>query len=74
MMRHMPPSLSDADLQAVMNAGRPLDRARRRAFLEDVMAEIARQPVVGPGTIHRICVLAQRKYRDVPITVRERAV
>jgi hypothetical protein len=52
----MPPiKLSDAELDAVMSAARPLPIEMRDAFLHAVAHELAGHKVVGPGFVHQVC-------------------
>ena len=63
----MPPiRLSDSELDAVLDAARPLDVRVRDAFLQQVASELARCDEVGPGVVHRICATAQRTFFDPP--------
>jgi hypothetical protein len=62
----MPLSLSDAQLDAVFNAARPLQPRDRSRFLEDVAAELAVYPDPGDGTVAKVCRLVQRRYFDPP--------
>jgi hypothetical protein len=59
-------SLSDSELNAVMDAARPLAVECRSAFLRRVAEELGRCEVIGPGTVHRVCVEAQRAFFDPP--------
>ena len=62
----MPPlKLSDAELDAVLVAARPIPVERRDAFLQDVAA-LLRGREVGPGTVHRAIEQAQRVHFDPP--------
>lgn len=61
----MPPiRLSDAELDAVMSAARPLDVAVRDAFLRAVAHELAGHQVVGPGVVHQVCREQQRIFMN----------
>jgi hypothetical protein len=67
----MPPlSLTDAELQAVMAACRPLQPRDRDLFLKDVAAEIAALPMCGDGAVHRIIREVQRRHYDPPTSGR----
>jgi hypothetical protein len=51
----VPLSLSDDELDAVMNLAAPLPPQNRNRFLEAIAAELqARGAEVGPGAVHRI--------------------
>ena len=63
----MPPlALSDAELEIVMNAAKPLQPHERNAFLVALSIELARERQLGPGVIHRTCANLQRQFRDPP--------
>jgi hypothetical protein len=63
----MPPiRLSDAELTAVFNAARPLAHDVRDAFLQHVAEALSTCSEIGPGTVHRVCATAQRKFFDPP--------
>jgi hypothetical protein len=63
----MPPiRLSDAELDAVFAAARPLTVDRRDGFLQEVADALATCSEIGPGTVHRICAVTQRKFFDPP--------
>ena len=57
-------SLSDDELSAITDACRPLRLQDRDPFLRALAAEIAKQPAVGPGLIHRLIVETQRQFFD----------
>jgi hypothetical protein len=61
-----PLKLSDAELDAVFSACRPLQPAVRDAFLQELADELQRYPEVGPGILHRTIVTLQKKYFDPP--------
>jgi hypothetical protein len=54
----MPPplKLTDAELDAVFNAAQPLAPTVRGDFLKEVADRLSSYPVVGPGTVHRVCL------------------
>jgi hypothetical protein len=59
--------LSDSELDAVMNACRPLPVERRDAFLQEIVDALQRcNGEVGPGSLHRIIRETQRKHFDPP--------
>jgi hypothetical protein len=63
----MPPlKLTDAELDAVFNAARPLAQNVREDFLKEVADRLSSYPVVGPGTVHRVCLETQRRFLDRP--------
>src|SRR5262249_25147267 len=64
----MPPlSLSDVELGHIMAAFQPLAPDRRAAFMEDVAHALASCPAIGPGSVHRAIVTAQRAHFDPPM-------
>ena len=59
----MPLSLSDDELDVVMNLAAPLPPQNRNNFLEAIAAELqARGAEVGPGAVHRIASELQGRY------------
>jgi hypothetical protein len=63
----MPPvKLSDAELDAVLQAARPLPLELRDPFLQAVAHALAGRAEVGPGTVHQICRELQREFFDPP--------
>jgi hypothetical protein len=70
-----PIALTDAELDAVMAAARPLDRNQRDAFLQAVAHELRKAGgAVGPGVVHRVCAELQRQFVLAPeIDLRSRA-
>ena len=56
----MPLSLSDDEYNAVQAAAAPIHPLQRDAFLKALAAELERQPVVGPGLVHRLAADLQR--------------
>jgi hypothetical protein len=64
----MPPiRLTDAELDAVMAAARPLAVDRRDAFLQRVASTLRDCVEVGPGSVHRAIAEAQREFFDAPV-------
>ena len=64
----MPPlSLSDDELAAIMTACAPLAPDRRNDFLQAVANTLATCPMIGPGSVHRAIVTAQRQHFDPPL-------
>jgi hypothetical protein len=61
-----PIALSDDELQAVMDAARPLQPRDRDRFLKAVAQAIAELPEVGPGSVHRAIASVWRQHYDVP--------
>lgn len=58
-----PLALSDSELDAVMNACRPLAVERRDAFLQEIADALQRvNGEVGDGRLHRMIAETQRKY------------
>jgi hypothetical protein len=63
----MPPiRLTDSELDAVLNAARPLPPRDRDQFLKDIAAELAALPMLGDGAVHRAIVTVQRRHFDPP--------
>jgi hypothetical protein len=63
----MPPiRLTNDELDAVLNAARPLDVRVRDAFLQRVADELACCRELGPGDVFRACAKAQREFWDPP--------
>jgi hypothetical protein len=58
--------LSDAELDTVMAAARPIVHHQRDRFLQAVADELARCGQVGPGVVHRVCATLQRQFFDPP--------
>ena len=61
-----PIALSDDELGAVLAAARPIPVDRRDSFLKAVTDALAGQSPIGPGTVHRAIVEAQRRHWDPP--------
>ena len=61
-----PIRLSDAELDAVMAAARPLAINQRDGFLQAVASALQGREI-GPGTVHRVIVETQRQYFDPPV-------
>jgi hypothetical protein len=55
-----PLALSDSELDAVMNACRPLAVERRDALIADALQRVNGE--VGDGRLHRMIAETQRKY------------
>jgi hypothetical protein len=55
-------SLSDSELQIIVDAAKPLAPNDRSEFLADVASALARYEVVGVGIVARVAREAQRKY------------
>jgi hypothetical protein len=63
----MPPiRLTDAELDAVFAAARPLDRDLRDPFLQAVAHALSDRNIIGPGTVHQVCRELQRQFFDPP--------
>jgi hypothetical protein len=63
----MPPiRLTDSELDAVLQAARPLAVEMRDPFLQAVAHALAGRDVVGPGTVHQVCRELQRQFFDPP--------
>ena len=63
----MPPiRLSDAELDAVFAAARPLAVRDRDAFLAHVADQLSACVEIGPGSVAKACREAQRLFFDPP--------
>ena len=63
----MPPlKLSDDELSQIMLACQPLEPSRRAGFLQAVAASLQSCGEIGPGSVHRAIVAAQREFFDPP--------
>lgn len=60
-------NLSDSELSALMAAAEPLAPDRRDAFVREVASELARCPVIGSGSLHRIVAEVQRHHYNAPL-------
>jgi hypothetical protein len=58
--------LTDAELDAVLAAARPLEPHLRDVFLQEVAGALASYVEVGPGVVARVCREAQKKFFDPP--------
>jgi hypothetical protein len=60
--------LTDAELDAVMNAARPLDPGLRDPFLQAVATALQQDcsGEIGPGTVARVCREMQRQFFSPP--------
>jgi hypothetical protein len=56
------PDLTDAELDQLFAAARPLPAAARQAFVADVSNLLASEPERGPGALHRAIQAAQVRY------------
>jgi len=72
----MPPiSLTDAELDVVLAAASPLQPQDRDAFLRQVADNLsATTEPIGPGTIYRAVLLAQRQHFHPPDLARSNDV
>jgi hypothetical protein len=59
-----PDSPTDAQLDAVMSAARPLPVEMRDPFLQAVAHALSGRDVVGPGTVHQVCREQQRIFMN----------
>ena len=62
----MPLKLSDAELDAMMQAARPLPIDMREPFLLAVAHALSDRDVVGPGVVHQVCRELQRRFMTSP--------
>ena len=58
--------LSSEQRDAVLRAAQPLAPASRKPFIADVTAALEREPVLGPGVVHRVIAALQRVHFDPP--------
>jgi hypothetical protein len=59
----MPPlALSDSELDAIVEAARPLAPRDRAKFVEAVAVELSRCPVIGDGIVGRVVAKVQRQH------------
>jgi hypothetical protein len=71
--RRMPPlRLSDAQLDAIITAAKPIPVGARDAFLRDVAAALAGIVDPGDGDVARAIRTVQRKHFDPPLSTDER--
>jgi hypothetical protein len=61
-----PISLTDSELEAVMNAARPLAPRERDRFLRRIAEVICMLPERGDGAVARAIRSVWREYYDVP--------
>jgi hypothetical protein len=61
-----PICLSDSELEAVMNAARPLAPRDRERFLQAVAQTIAELTERGPGSVYRAIRAALKMHFDAP--------
>lgn len=62
----MPLALSDAELDSIMAAARPIAVDRRDAFLQRVAELLQDERELGDGVIARACRVAQKEFFDPP--------
>jgi hypothetical protein len=62
----MPPSFTDAQLDALMRVAAPLHPRDRRAFMEDVARALDGREI-GDGSLHRVAIEIQRRYWSPPL-------
>jgi hypothetical protein len=62
----MPLALSDAEIDAVMSAAKPIPPERRDEFLRAVADALAQAGEIGPGSLHRLLIGMQRAFFDSP--------
>ena len=61
-----PISLTDAELEAIMTAAKPLHPVDRDRFLRAVAEAITALPEIGPGSVHRAIVELQKRFFVAP--------
>jgi hypothetical protein len=63
----MPLHLNDDEMGVLMSLAGPIDHQRRPQFLQEVAQELeASGQAGGPGVVHRVGRVVQRKYFDPP--------
>ena len=62
----MPVSLTDDELQIIMDGARPLAREDRDAFLHAIAHRLSTCADVGPGSVHRLVREMQKLYFSAP--------
>ena len=63
----MPLHLNDEEMNVLMSLAGPIDQKNRAAFLAEVAQEIeASGQAGGPGVVHRVGRVVQRRYFDPP--------
>jgi hypothetical protein len=66
----MPPiRLTDAELEAVFTAARPLHPRDRDTFLKQVAVELGALSVRGEGAVHRAVAAVQARFWHPPLAV-----
>ena len=60
------PHLTHDQRAAIEHAALPLAPRDRQPFIADVVAALDREPLIGPGNLHRAIVAAQRAHFDPP--------
>jgi hypothetical protein len=61
-----PICLTDSELEAIMSAAKPLQVHQRDGFLRDIAEELVKLPAIGPGSLHRVIAMVQRRHFDIP--------
>jgi hypothetical protein len=59
-------ALTDELMAMVMDLAAPLPPSRRSVFLQELTAELAKLPELGPGNVHRAGVEIQRRHMINP--------
>jgi hypothetical protein len=62
-----PICLTENQMNAVLAAATPLPPNRRSDFLVDIARELSSLPEVGDGVLHRVIMVAQKRYFAPPI-------
>lgn len=61
-----PIRLSDSELDAILQAARPIAPRDRDGFLQAVASELSRCGEIGPGVVYRVVKDVQRRFFDPP--------
>ena len=61
-----PVDFSEAELDIITDAARPIDPAHRAEFVEAVLTALVPHCVLGEGLVHRICRDLQQRFINMP--------
>ena len=61
-----PVDFSEAELDIITDAARPIDPAHRAEFVEAVLTALVPHRVLGEGLMHRICRDLQQRFINMP--------
>ena len=64
----MPLQLNDDEMSVLLSLAGPIDQQRRPQFLQEVAQELeASGQAGGPGVVHRVGRVVQRRFFDPPV-------